>query len=144
MDYQVRRNNPYRLEKNLYKQVTYLVKRYHNLISRCNNIIHSSPPPPDGMPKGNMTGDSTANKAARIEELQREITAIDDTIMEMRGKYSDTCTGEPFDAYESFDDYGVFCYYRSRPDKDEAPSYRTWLRYRSEFAYKVAKKLNYF
>ena len=144
MDYQIKRKNPYRLEHNLYKQVTYLIKRYHDLINQCNDILHNSPPPPDGMPKGNETGDPTAAKVALRLELQRQIAAIDDTISVLRCKYSDTCTGEPFDAYESFVDYGVFCYYRSRPDRDEAPSYRTWMRYKSEFVYGVSKKLHYF
>lgn len=142
-EYQVKRNNPYHLEHNLYMQVSYLVKRYHDLIVRYNNALYGGAPPADGMPRGSTTGDPTARKAAVMIELGSQIEAIDDTISEMRGKYCDTCTGEIFDAYGAVMDYGVFCYYRSEPDKDEAPSYRTWNRYRSEFAYKVAKRLNY-
>lgn len=143
-NYQLKRNNPYRMDHNLYMQITYMIKRYRDLILQYNGVLHGSTPPADGMPRGNETGDPTAKKAALMIELSCQITAIDDTIAELRGKYCRTCTGEIFDPYEAFLDYGVFCYYRSKPDKDEAPSYKTWKRYRAEFVYKVAKNLNYF
>lgn len=66
---------------------------------------------------------------------------VNEVIAELKEKYSDTFTGEEFDAYNAFMDYSVFCYYRSRPSKDEAPSERTWRYYRSEVVYMLAKKL---
>ena len=69
--------------------------------------------------------------------------AIEGVIDDMNVKYRATCTGEPFDAYGAYSDYRIFCYYRSNPNKDEAPSQRTWNRYRAEVIYSLAKKLKY-
>ena len=69
--------------------------------------------------------------------------AIEGVLSEMTEKYKQTCTGEPFDAYGAYMDYRVFCYYRSNPKKDEAPSTRTWKRYRAEVIFLLARELKY-
>ena len=144
--YQPKRDNPYMLEdKALYKQVFWLIMRYPALAEQRLQIMHGSPPPSDGMPNGKGTvGNPTLRKAMLLAEISGQLEAIDQTMVELSAKYEKTCTGEKFDPYEAFVDYGVFCYYRSKPGRDAAPCYRTFNRYRSEFVYKVAKKLNYF
>lgn len=144
-DYQVKTNNPYYIGNiNTYRETLYIVKDYHNLLRQREQILYSSPDPPDGMPGGSGTSDPTYTKAAVLVTVERKIEAIEQTISKLRGKYSKTCTGELFDAYGAFEDYGVFCYYRSKPHREIAPCVRTWKRYRSEFLWNVAKKLNYF
>lgn len=144
-DYQVKTNNPYYIGNiNTYRETLYIVKDYHNLLRQREQILYSSPDPPDGMPGRNGTSDPTYTKAAVLVTVERKIEAIEQTISKLRGKYSKTCTGELFDAYGAFEDYGVFCYYRSKPHRELAPCTRTWKRYRSEFLWTVAKKLNYF
>lgn len=143
--YQPKNNNPYLLEHDLYMQMFYTIRRYPKLSERREKVLFGSPPPPDGMPSGKgETSNPTERKAVVLAQLDAEIEAIEQTIIYLKGKYSDTYTGEEFDPYEAFMDYGVFCFYRSGKGKDIAPCKRTWNRYRSEFAYLVAKKLNYF
>lgn len=144
--YQPKKGNPYILDdKALYKQVFWLIMRYPTLIEQRQRIIHGSPPPPDGMPNGKGTaGDPTQRKAMLLAEISSQLEAIDQTIVELSAKYERTCTGDKFDPYEAFVDYGAFCGYRSKPGRDCAPCYRTFNRYRSEFVYGVAKKLYYF
>ena len=114
------------------------------MLKQREQILIESPAPPDGMPRASGTSDPTFSKASVLATVNTKIEAIEQTISSLRGKYADTYTGEPFDAYESFLDYAVFCYYRSRPERDAAPSYKTWRRYRAEFIWNVAKKLNFF
>lgn len=128
-----------------YKMIFYMICDYKNLIEQRNDIILKTPAPPDGMPRGSGTPDPTAERGVKIASLDGQAyDAITHVITNLHNKYSDTYTGEPFDAYEAFMDYGVFCYYRSKACKDEAPSKKTWSRYRGEFVREVAKKINYF
>ncbi len=143
--YQPKTNNPYRLEHDLYMQMFYKIRRYPTLIEERDKALYGAPPPPDGMPNGKgVTGNPTEKRALILMRIREDIEAIEQAMIYLRDKYRDTYTGEPFDPYESFMDYGAFCYYRSKKGKNTAPCERTWKRYRSEFAYIVAKKLNYF
>lgn len=144
-EYQLKRKNPYRIENsNTYRETLYIIMDYRNLLEQRKQILSSSPAPPDGMPRGSGVSDPTFQKAAVLSVVETKLHAIEQTIFYLKGKYADTYSGEEFDAYESFLDYGVFCYFRSRPDRDLAPSERTWRYYRSEFVWHVAKKLNFF
>lgn len=143
-NYQQKKSNPYYMPHDVYMQALYKIKGYHELVRRRQKILHSSPPPPDGMPRGTLSSNPTEKKALVLAVIDADLEAIEQAIIELQGKYSKTCTGEEFDAYEAFMDYGVFCYYRSKPRRDEGPHRSTWNRYRSEFAYLVMKKLNYF
>ena len=136
-------NNAYCLPHNLYMQMLYLIRDYPRMRQQYADILYEQPYA-DGQPRGNLAGDSTFGKAKRRLVLEAQLRAVDDAVALLHAKYADTCTGEPFAPYESFCDYGVFCYYRSRPGKDMAPSTRTWKRFRSEFAWHVAKNLHYF
>lgn len=129
--YQRKRNNPHWLPDDVYRQTLSIVKNYREILCQRDSLL-------------SLTKNEREKKAAVLREVTRKAEAVEQTVFEMMAKYSDTYTGEPFDAYGAFRDYGVFCYYRSRREKDEAPCRRTWLRYRSEFVYKTAKKLNYF
>lgn len=140
--YQVKKNNPYIMDKDVYMQMFYLIRCYPRLLGRREALLHGSPLPPDGQPRGSGTSNPTEQKAMMLCTIGTQIEAIEQTIVYMRGKYS--TPERDFDAYEAFMDYGVFCWYRSKPSKDMAPCKKTWYRYRSEFAYHVAKKLNYF
>lgn len=143
-DYQLKRTNPYHIDNaNIYREVLYIIKDYYNLLSKRLQILMESPAPADGMPGGNGISDPTFAKAKRLYPIENKLKAIEGTVELLTEKYKDTCTGEKMDAYRCFIDYPTFCYFRSRPTRDEAPSTRTWMRYRSEFVWNVAKKLNY-
>lgn len=139
-NYQVK--SEFKLERNLYMQMFYMIRGYQELKSRRVRILYGSPPPPDGMPRGSGRGTPTEKKAVLLAGIDTQLSAIDDAIFALGYKYRRTCTGEPFDALGAFLDYGVFCYYRSDPAKDLCPAKKTWSRYRSEFCYLVAENLN--
>lgn len=143
-EYQLKKNNPYYLDdRDIHMQMVYMIRNYPKLKSRREKLLYGSPPPSDGMPRGNRTSNPTEEKALVLATISSQIEAVEQVVFELNAKYSKTYTGEPFDAYESFMDYGTFCYYRSKQCKDVAPCERTWKYYRSEFTYKLAKKLNY-
>lgn len=143
-DYQLKRKNPYHIEsEDMYREVLYIIKGYRYLKERQQEIILSASSAYDGMPRGTQAADTTFWKAATLEPITKKVNAIEWTIRHLAEKYKDTYTGEPFLPYKAFMSYEAFCYYRSRDGKDEAPAKRTWLRYRSEFVWNVAKKLNY-
>lgn len=113
-NYQPKRNNPYYIaDRDIYVLMVKMIQVYPKL------------------------------RAAQSNPFDILVFSIERCIEELQAKYSKTCTGEQFDAYKAFMEYPVFCYYRSNPSRDEAPSDRTWKRYRSEFAYRLAKKLKY-
>lgn len=143
-NYQPKKDNPYRLPDGVHMQMVHLINSYPGLIDRREEVLHGNPPPPDGQPKGKGTGNPTQEKALVLSVLNSQIQGISQVIIELTGKYSNAYSNEEFEAYEAFKDYVVFCYYRSKPGKDEAPCKKTWYRYRREFTYKLAKRLNYF
>lgn len=143
-NYQVKKNNPYWMPHNLHMQMVYLIDGYEELLEQKKEVLYGSNPPPDGQPKGNSVGNPTEKKGLVLAEINSKIDAIEQVMFDLRAKYANTCTGEPFKPLESFRNYGVFCYFQSKKGKDKAPSPKTWRRYRSEFACKVAKKINFF
>lgn len=143
-EYQPKRNNPYYIDdRDIHMQMVYMIRNYPKLLARRTELLYGTPAPPDGQPRGSGCGNPTEQKALVLCTISGQIEAIEQVIMDLRGKYSRTCTGEPFDALAAFMDYGAFCYYRSNPNKEVAPCERTWKYYRSEFTYKLAKKLHY-
>ena len=143
-EYQPKRNNSHYMDHNIYMQMKYLLENYPNLKEQRERLLYGSPAPADGLPKGNNIGNPTEQKALVLCTIDGQIKAIEQVIFELQAKYSKTYTGKPFNAYKAFLDYSEFCLYRSKRNKDTAPCKRTWQYYRSEFTYKLAKKLNYF
>lgn len=143
-NYQCKKNNPYRLPHNLYMQMLYLIGSYKQLLERREKVQYGDRPLFDGQPKGSTISKPTEKKALTLIVIDGQIEAIEQVMFELQVKYANTYTGERFEPLEAFRDYGTFCYFRSKKGKKQAPSAKTWNRYRSEFAYKVAKKLNLF
>lgn len=130
-DYQLIKNNPWYIENaNIRREVRYIIQDYKNLLKQRNRLISGGTELPE-------------HGKAILIMTEMKLRAIEETISEMRGKYADTYTGEKFDAYAAFEDYEVFCYYRSKPRKNEAPSKRTWAYYRAEFKWNVAVQMNF-
>jgi len=130
-DYQLKKNNPWYIDNtNIRRETRCIVEDYKNLLSRRIDLQRG---------KRRLSG----HEEGVLQIAQLKIAAIEETVAELQEKYADTCTGELFDAYGAFNDYRVFCYYRSRPFKDEAPSTRSWQLYRAEFKWLVAQKLCY-
>jgi len=60
-----------------YMRVIYAIRDYGRLKAEYESIAEASPDPPDGMPSGSKISDPTAEKAMRLEELGRQIRAIE-------------------------------------------------------------------
>ncbi|MGN0107078.1 MAG: hypothetical protein ACI4A5_05190 [Hominilimicola sp.] len=129
--YQRIKNNPYRLPDNVYRQTAAIIRGYSEIRKQYDEIIL-------------MDTAQRADKTSVLKELEKKMKAVEQCVIEMKEKYCRTYTNEEFPAREAYMDYGIFCYYRSRHGADTAPHRRTWLRYRQEFAWRTAKKLNYF
>lgn len=65
------------LPHTLYMRVIYLIRDYDRMKAEYDSLIDESPLPPDGMPRGTETSDPTGSKAIRLEELGRQISAVD-------------------------------------------------------------------
>ena len=64
----------YKMPPDLKLRCISLVRGYNRLVrlyhERRENVLLASPPPPDGMPRGTTTGDSTQSKAERLEKIE--------------------------------------------------------------------------
>ena len=139
-NYQQTKNNPFWLRHYLYISMVNLIKDYENMQEEYDDILYSSPCN-DGMPHQSGTGSPTEAKALKRESLGKRCEAVEQTIIQMIEKYS-KIGAERFKPLDAFHSYDYFCCYRCQLNKDAGPTKRTWNRYRSEFVYSVAKKLN--
>lgn len=135
-NYQLKRYSKYLLPHDVYMQMIYVIKDYNRLIQERERIMYGTPFN-DGQPRGTDISDPTESKAIRLAAINSEIEAIDQTSMEMIGRYSDRAIS--FKPLEAFHNYGYFSGILGRND---GYCERTWKRYRQKFAYLVAKKLH--
>lgn len=143
-NYQLKRNNRYYMPHDLYMRVQYIIKGYDRLKKDYMDILYSSPPPPDGMPRGNENGSPTERKALKLEQIGQELEAIDQSCVEIRGKYSGK-TDEEFDPIKAYWSYDYFNYVHKRKNEgDLGPSRRTWNYYKAMLSGLIAQKLNLF
>lgn len=140
-NYQTKKNNPYYIPHNVYMQVLYKIKDYERLKQEQREILHASPPPLDGMPRGKGVGDPTMAKAVRLANLSRQIEAIEESMAEMTGRWSGRVY-EGFDCYKAFFNEAYFNYMHIREDESDAgPSRRTWNNFKSQLSIRIAQKL---
>ncbi len=131
MRHYIPKNSEYRMDHDTYMMMYYLIRAYPALCRRYADMLQKDAAAP---------GDATS-RAAVISAVGGQIDAVAKAIARLREKYTNTCTGEAFDALGAFNDYGVFGYFRSRAQKSECPSTRSHNRFKNEFAWQVAKNL---
>lgn len=101
----------YSLPHNLYMQMIYLVRDYDRMKTEYAMLVEESPPPSDGLPNGSGTGDPTAAKAIKLEDLGRRIRAVEaglDTVPDeyRRSVYLNIVYRTPYDTrYASWNTY---------------------------------------
>ncbi|MDF2485672.1 MAG: hypothetical protein K0R46_1840 [Herbinix sp.] len=72
----------YEIETDLYRELFYFCKRYQSREDEARSLYGLSEVCQDGMPKGNETGDQTANKAMQINKLRADNELIEQTAIE--------------------------------------------------------------
>lgn len=130
--------------KVVYLRMKTLIMDYNRLRSMRANLLFGSATPADGMSRIRGNGQLTEDKAIKLAVINREIEAIEQVAMLMRGEYSGK-TYEEFDPLKAYQDYNYFNYQHIRTEKSpNGPSTRTWHRYKDVFTLRLAKKLNIF
>ena len=124
-DYQRKKNNPYILPRTVYNRVLWVIRDYERMKAERNEILHGYNCEQDGMPRGSDTSDPTMEKALKLEQIDREMQAVEQALLLV-----------PDDLRN-----GVFnniCYQANYP---YYPSRWTWQRAKQKFIYKVAENL---
>lgn len=117
----------YSLPDSVYHRTVWLIRDYDRLKEMREEILYSSPPPPDGQPGCRGESDSTADKAIQIADVSRECEAIEQAMI---------CIPEEYRK-------GVVNNVMHRIRYPDTAHYRTWAKYRSRFIKKVAENMKY-
>lgn len=100
-----------------YMRVIYAIRDYERIKAEYEAIVESSPAPPDGMPGGSKISDPTADKAIRLEDLGRQMHAIEAGLSVIpeeyrRQIYNNIVYRIPYDT--SYTSYYTYRYWRQR------------------------------
>ena len=123
-DYQ-RRTSKYILPRTIYNQTIWQIRDYYRLKELAEAILEESPPPADGQPKGNSTGDLIASKAIRRERAISIIKIIDEEKSCIPKEYREGV----------WDNIIHGAAYPKTADRS------TFGRYKSKFVYEVARRI---
>ena len=109
------RNDPYRLPREVYKQVYHIIKDYKRMAELAESILESSGSG-EGAPVKGTISDTTAVKAAKRETLLRYTSAIDRAFSLVPPEYrkpiwDNIVNGKP---YPDYADKVTFWRYRRR------------------------------
>lgn len=74
------RGGKYILPGNVYVMTIYMIRDYQRMKDEADAILHRSPAPPDGMPKGTAQVNGVERAAERRETYLRTIRIIDDAM----------------------------------------------------------------
>lgn len=83
------KNNPYWLPKDVYMQTLWFIRGYDRRAGEAARDPFSSPPPPDGQPRGSGTGDPTATLAVTLADSQVCNRVVDEALEELPEEYRD-------------------------------------------------------
>jgi len=126
-DYQRQKNNKYILPRAVYHKTLWQIRDYYRLKEEADGILYESSLLSDGMPRGTAIGDPVHSKAVRREETLHIIKVIE----EEKAKIPEEYQKGVWDSIQ----------YGSRyPDDAHRNTYSRW---KSVFAYSVAKRLGF-
>lgn len=114
--------NNYLLPHELYMETLWHIRGYRRLLAEYNAVVVESPPPPDGLPKGNGTGDPVFAKAAKLEKLHEEIYPIEEALKMIPQEYR----------------AGIFTNILDRVPYPDYANIKTWKLWRQRYVYNVA------
>lgn len=135
--YPSKKDRYYIEDKHIYLMVKNMILSYDELCKQKCNIQHGAPPPSDGMPKRDAVGNPIEDKVIRSATVSDIVNAITQVCYTIRTIHT---IDKPLKAFYS---YPYFSTAYSKRTKTIAPCERTWIRYRNEFVWRVAKKLNF-
>lgn len=69
------------------RQVKVIIKSYDEMKNEYDAILHSSPDPPDGQPRGTVNPDTTSREAIRRADLSKKLKAIEQSILIIPEEY---------------------------------------------------------
>lgn len=123
-NYQLKKNNPYKLPHNLYMRMLYLVRDYERIRSEREDVIHNSPVH-DGQPHSELSNPTEA-KGIKLAMLDSECMAVEKALNSIppeyrKGVLRNICYGEPY------------------PYTAHRNTYSNW---RIKFLHSIAKNLN--
>ncbi len=121
------KNKNSKLSHSVYMQTVYFIRGHDDRKAEYLKVLHSQPPPPDGIPKNIKKGDPTADKAIKISRLSAAIIAVENALQVIPEEYRE----------------GV---YQSIAYGKPTPGYAhrtTWSRHRASFVEAVAHKMSF-
>ena len=120
--------------KALFGRIRSILESYDDQVRERNDILLGSPLPSDGMPKGTYVGRPTEDKAIRLAQIDAELQAVEQSVVEMQGELSGKVPDE-FDVIKAYWDYAYY-------DCNKGGCPKSWNNFKHTFSYKIAKKLN--
>lgn len=123
-DYQ-RVKGKYILPRTVYNQTIWIIRDYERMCDELNDILLSSPAPPDGMPRGSGNSNEVAAKVEKREKLLGTTLVIESCLKRIPGEYRE----------------GVWRNIQCKSPFPLDANRSTYVRHKSKFICEVAKKL---
>lgn len=125
-DYQAKKNNKYILPDYLYKEILCIIRGHEERLEDYLNKIEESPAPADGQPRGTRISDPTAEKAANLEALHRDIRAYEKALEAIPEEYHK----------------GILDNLIKRKRYPDYANRKTWQKWKRRLVWQVARNLN--
>ena len=68
----------YTIPKDIWDECICIIRGYDRLREEYENLVHTSPPPPDGQPRATYPGDPTCRIAGRMALMSIRLNAVDE------------------------------------------------------------------
>lgn len=125
-DYQSRIPKEYKLRREVYKQVMWMIKDYDNMVIEYNSAIEGHGINMDGLPHGTEVGDPTGQTVIRTYQLHEKILAIEECIKVIPEEYRS----------------GVWNHIVKNKKYPDYAARSTWDRQKARYVFAVAVKLH--
>ena len=124
-DYQRLKNNPYYLQRPLYRMTLAFIRDHERKVSEYNALAEASPPPSEGQIRSFAAGSPTERAGIKRAEMRVAIDAVNEALALVPPEYRKG-------VWESV------AYYKRYPD-DASKS--TYARHKQHFIYQVARNM---
>ena len=124
-DYQAHKNNPYYLQRPLYKMTLAFIRDHDRKVSEYNDLAEASPPPSEGQIRSFTAGSPTERAGIRRAEMRVAIDAVNRALDKVPEEYRQGV-------------WDNITKYKKYPADASARTYRT---YKQRFIYFVAHNM---